>query len=139
METLKENEIRIGNWVKYYKGESTGEILGMTFSVFSKNNKVAVSIEPPEDTGWTQTSLDDLQPIPITEEWLLHFGWVWNERTNSFENNDTRMHLEYRKLNGSYTMFNYVLKAKIAERIWHVHQLQNLYFALTGNELTIKS
>lgn len=79
--------------------------------------------------------------IPLTEEWLLRFGWIWNEDCKSYEkypNGDARMHLAYRDINGSYTMFNYVLKATIAEQISYVHQLQNLYFALTGEELTIK-
>jgi len=85
---------------------------------------------------------EDSNPIPLTEEWLLKFGWIWNEECKSYEkypNGDARMHLQFRDISGSYTMFNYVLKALITERIYYVHQLQNLYFALTGEELTIKS
>jgi len=120
---MNKEELRIGNWVNCSELVDEDRIRQIRCFDFA---------------NYLDTNPDYYEPIHLTKEWLLHFGWVWNERTNSFENNDTRMHLEYRKLNGSYTMFNYVLKAKIAERIWHVHQLQNLYFALTGNELTIK-
>ncbi len=84
--------------------------------------------------------LDCLKPIPLTEEWLLKFGWVWNKETNTFEkypNGDARMHLSFRDVSKSYMMFNYVLKAKIADRIYYVHQLQNLYYALTKKELQV--
>lgn len=77
-------------------------------------------------------------PIPLTSEWLEKFGWIWNEECNSFEKyGDTRMNLQYHDVNSSYSMFNYVLKAKIADKLQYVHQLQNLYFALTGKELTL--
>jgi hypothetical protein len=124
---MKATELRIGNMVEL-NGEFLPAGLGVIESINAQENKL--------ELHWGYNC--KFKPIPLTEEWLLKFGWIWNERTKSFENTDTRMHLEYRKLNGSYTMFNYVLKAKIAERIWHVHQLQNLYFALTGTELTIK-
>lgn len=81
----------------------------------------------------------DVSPIPLTPEWLERFGWVWNSETETFEkfpNGDARMHLKERTL-GGYGMFNYVLKATIVDSIHYVHQLQNLYFALTGQELVL--
>lgn len=80
----------------------------------------------------------ELKGIPLTEEWLLKSGWIWNEECKSFEFTDARMNLQYRDISSSYTMFNYVLKALIADRIYYVHQLQNLYFCLCGKELTFK-
>lgn len=81
-----------------------------------------------------QTSLP-VKPILLTEDLLLKLGWIWNIEANSFENNDVRMNLKYESISGSYTMYNYIIKALIAKRIFYVHQLQNLYFALTGMEL----
>ena len=78
----------------------------------------------------------EFKPIHLTEEWILRFGWLWNDECKSFEKpKHINMNLEYVKINNSYTMFNYVTKALIRKRIWYVHQLQNLYFALTGEEL----
>ena len=87
-------------------------------------------------------SMDDdvgYKPIPLTEDWLVKFGWVWNEACKSFEHpKGARFNMLYRNISGSYTMFNYIINALIAERVFYVHQLQNLYFALTGEELIIK-
>jgi len=75
--------------------------------------------------------LENIEPIPLTEEWLLKFG---------FEIKQGRFGNEYWGKINLYTSsdkkivfcFDGYLKG-----IKYVHQLQNLYFALTGNELTL--
>ena len=92
-----------------------------------------------DDFEFYQNRMKDIQPIPLTEEWLLKFGWIFNIETNSYEKE--RMpngHLA--KTSFGWDMFNYVLKSKTTNKTFYfVHQLQNLYFALTGEELTIKT
>lgn len=81
-----------------------------------------------------------IEPIPLTEEWLLKFGWLWNKECDSFEkypNGDARMNLQFSTLSNSYTMFNFILSAEISRRIKYVHQLQNLFWCLTNEELTV--
>ena len=70
----------------------------------------------------------NFEPIPLTEEWLLRFWFeqktssfviypvsIKRQTKNAFFYSPTSLHLKY------------------------VHQLQNLYFALTGEELEIKN
>lgn len=76
------------------------------------------------------------KPIPLTEEWLLKFGF--------------EIKLKLSGHNGFYLNGFYIIKSNyvfelliegssvILSKIKFVHQLQNLYFALTGQELTIK-
>ena len=78
------------------------------------------------------------QPIPITEEWLVKFGFE-----EDFEGISSTWHNEVKSIrieiihdsNGFHSIVG-------AFGTWieinHVHQLQNLYFALTGEELTFK-
>lgn len=130
---MEANELRIGDFVNY--GKKVSSVLEI------RNEGVIVQILGFDNNQLIDLGERNIEPIPLTEEWLLKFGWIWNEECNSYEkypNGDARMNMAYRELNGSYTMFNYVIKATICERIWYVHQLQNLYFALTGEELTIK-
>lgn len=67
-----------------------------------------------------------LKPIPLTEQWLLKFGlsnrkiWVFE----IFGDNHRGFHISSE---GGEWLF-----------IKYVHQLQNLYFALTGEELKVK-
>ena len=87
---------------------------------------------------------DSIQPIPLTEEWLEKFGFVctwcgqgdgqtWELNTPNqlpivIHGDMYPLYFDYSE-NGSW-MYGAELK--------YVHQLQNLYFALTGQELKIK-
>ena len=76
-------------------------------------------------------NIDDLSLIALTEEWLLRFGAEIKEYNESYQTyyylNDINIDL------GDIGKFRYDLR-----ELNHVHQLQNLYFALTGEELIIK-
>lgn len=143
---MNANELRIGNRVQ---GISIGrsielpnginykivELLAFTCKVV-REDEIPATVEK-----WLEFSYSLLAPIPLTPEILERCGWVWNQECDSFEkypNGDARMNLQYRSVNSSFTMFNYVLKALIADKIYYLHQLQNLVFALTGKELEIK-
>ena len=115
---MKANELRIGNYVN--------DSIGLITIGLNGNIKFA----------------DVYHPIPLTEEWLLKFGLEkryagWFEIRSRFD--------------GDYDEFSYNINTKEIHllqdsgrkyevhlcNIKHVHQLQNLYFALTGEELTI--
>lgn len=83
------------------------------------------------------TTIRDVKPIPLTEEWLLKFGfknhldtiWIhWSKESGLFQISTRLPQGSYGLwINGTMGCFEYV------------HQLQNLFFALTGEELTIKN
>lgn len=69
------------------------------------------------------------EPIPLTEEWLLKF---WFEKLNSawYGYGNLKLNISFdADWGGNW----------LGVRSKHVHKLQNLYFALTGEELTIQS
>lgn len=76
--------------------------------------------------GYIETEFEDLKPIPLTEGWLLDLGlrgrrlWVFE----IFGDNERGFHISSE--GGEWIFIKYV------------HQLQNLYFALTGEELEVK-
>lgn len=132
--SVKPNELRLGNYINIIVGDQRNFTTLVVSSIGS-------NIFAQTPNGKNISGLyNDFAGIPLNEEWLLKFGWIWNEECASYEkypNGDARMNLYFSKVNGSYTMANDVIKALIASRIFYVHQLQNLYFALTGEELTI--
>lgn len=80
----------------------------------------------------------EFEPVTLTPEILEKCGWVFNDRNNLFEKHgDARMDLQYRSVNGSFNMLNSIINALIAKRIFFLHQLQNIYFTLTWEELTV--
>lgn len=81
--------------------------------------------------------LDKYEPVLITEDWLIKLG---------AKNTGTEIYLDIDSEYGN-TLINYFDRkmflidcdgGSIGIEIKYVHQLQNLYFALTGKELTIK-
>jgi len=89
---------------------------------------------------------EHLDPIPLTEEWLLKFGFETDSITFGVFINALRLRLFQIERSNSYndnknkftvTVYQSGRSIEIC-RVRYVHQLQNLYFALTGEELTIK-
>jgi len=118
---MKANELRIGNLV-----DDNGLI------------ETVISDHLINDEHYD--GLRGCLPIPLTKEWLLKFGFLHSHS----------QWYELRSLDLWCDAFNIDLKQgiltatynnneeMIVKPMLHVHQLQNLYFALTGNELEIK-
>lgn len=75
-----------------------------------------------------------LEPIKLTEEWLLKFGYSNENRPNHFQKDEFTIdaHILW-DCNGIY------IDDKNGVHLKYVHQLQNLYFSLKQRELTIKN
>lgn len=82
--------------------------------------------------------LDYWQPIPLTEKWLIDLGFeviyssTFTLRLDHKEN--FKFGAGWNLVNGHFHV-RYIGEA--LTNIKYVHQLQNLYFALTGEELTL--
>ena len=79
------------------------------------------------------------EPIPLTEEWLEKFGFTeamydYTVHTGEFYNNKIGL----LKIVGGDKYQLSIGSKNLMVVIEYVHQLQNLYFALTGEELTLK-
>jgi hypothetical protein len=127
---MKANELRIKNYV-----EVNGKVEQMHF--ICEEEPAVSSIE----YGAHVLSWRDISPIPITEEWLTRFGfWQWGSYTHLWKvNRDTglKITIRSRPLRKRHHGCDYELNNNHSIGIKHVHQLQNLYYALTGEELTL--
>lgn len=81
------------------------------------------------DPSWYEY-VSMFEPIPLTEEWLIKFGFDVNNRPNWIDQLQ-----EYSIVCGNTQYLKG--SAKNIMPIKYVHQLQNLYFALTGEEITL--
>lgn len=79
---------------------------------------------------------DHLLPIPLAPEWLEKFGF-YCPFVGVYEIITRRMDMIFRIYKVSGDLFIIGNYESSASPIQYVHQLQNLYFALTGEELTI--
>jgi len=117
METVRASELRINNWIK------------------DGNDFEQITID---HLSCLNSGRCEFDPIPLTEEWLLKFGFEKNLNSNN---------IIYYILAGK-CLLEYNLTHNIADivkkvhldlfiEIEYVHQLQNLYFALTCEELLL--
>lgn len=144
---MEAKELRIGNLVtdEFY------DSFKIVIEVKSINNEgINLIVEndgeyPEMASYWIEPeyTFDKLRPIPLTEEWLLKFGFE-KDSVNDY-NLCVTIHGnifltafsdDYKTV---YLYQNYEMATDYAAKVKYVHQLQNLYFALTGEELTIKT
>ncbi len=118
---MKANELRIGNLITIdsLTDGSSNIVVCDTFHLIEMNNTIKYQYNP----------------IPLTEEWLIKFGFDYKIKSDYCKwylwSKETQKGIELYEEDYGY-IFNEDVNIK------HVHQLQNLYFALTGEELTIK-
>ena len=113
---MNANELRIGNWVLNDYTHKPQEVYGMMLHRLSKEN----------DMGF-------IKPIPLTEEWLIKFGFDSNGDDNEYWVHDGMRNFSFLNQGVDFKVFD---SGDVTVCfIKYVNQLQNLYFALTGEEL----
>ena len=123
---MKATEIKCNNYVMLY-------------------NNVA-RIIPNDFVKWSDEKweMKDFKPIPLTEEWVLKFGFEREGNINWWnmpkESSYKAHHLM--EMVNAWTWFidfdDTGDNTHLVSGFNYVHQLQNLYFALTNTELEIK-
>jgi hypothetical protein len=113
---LQANELRIGNY--YNQFGNIRQVNGHTISELEK---------APQGQLWCKA-------LPLTEEWLLKFGFE-----KDGHNNDKTFYYQKDsiKINNYKGYFLDNPNEVVGKRLYikNVHTLQNLYFALSGEEL----
>ena len=116
-----ENELRLGNLVTDYDG--------VVLTILSIE-EFGSEYDSTESNGIIGYGL--MNPIPLTGEWLekfdIHKDYIFD---NEYKR-DIDGYLLYIEDIASCNVVNWDKPIK------YVHEAQNLYFALTGNELEIK-
>jgi hypothetical protein len=119
---MKATELRIGNLVQF-KDEKYRRI-----SMLDGQSNGVIALE-----RIGLCDIEDTQPIPLTEELLLKFGF--NNAGDSEYPNYKKKFYTCMWRDGKTNICN---NRGFIKNLKYVHELQNLYFALTGEELTIK-
>lgn len=114
---MKANELRIGNL--YLNNGVVDTVSVGLLGYLDQNNPIGVD------------------PIPLTEEWLIKAGLE-----GKFITIGDDVHFEYDVKNNELIIGGpdaCTYGQCFCAECKYVHQLQNLYFALTGEELTFKN
>lgn len=137
---MNSNELRIGNYFK----DRGGKILRLDFWDLGMKPAQRNFVEGLEVHAFTE-DLQYCQPIPLTEEILLKCGFENDPHDKAiFLKTYRKQHVIAIGRDGSVGLCNSLREYKIGttflavQIIEYLHQLQNLYFALTGEELNVR-
>jgi hypothetical protein len=136
---LQANELRIGNNLQLT--ETARRDLWDCCEVQTESNIVSVEWINKDEIGASvdgeshEFEYNDINPIPLTEEWLVKTdlikdGILYEKGKFAIKPWEVGHDIEWVIFWGD--------KAILYEKEYKVHQLQNLYFALTGKELNTK-
>jgi hypothetical protein len=121
---MKLSELRLGNWIMFSDSKYKGQFLQVELTFFQCYDITEEENELP------------FEGVLITPEILGKAGFAYHSSKNG---HIYYTHLGFTLLN-SYGKWNfsYEQSKTYGKSIAYLHQLQNLYFALTGEELNIQ-
>jgi hypothetical protein len=128
---INAEELRLGNYVNVPRKDQSPFRIDAFESLSKTFIKVAM-IHPIHGKFFHPLTWygDDLKPIPLTEEWLVNFGFTFKSYGYGIE--------EWKQWNFDGFSLNGFTHSQTGVDLKYVHQLQNFYFALFGQELTLK-
>jgi hypothetical protein len=131
---LEPKDLRIGN-ILLYKGKYV-HITTLSLDIDDEYEETIGFCDlgklSNEITDWNRSLIADLQPTPLTPELLEKCGF--EKRNNVYSNGNMGFEVVSLKSGGEMYL---VPNALYCIDIKYLHQLQNLYFTLTGKELDI--
>jgi hypothetical protein len=145
---MKASELRIGNLIYGIYENIEDEVDQKSENV--KDIVNFIGYDPWDNFFWVEGTInaefyESFEPIPLTEEWLVRFGFYKREGSvcDSFYigtnpvTKDWMFDIVWLKNMMDYSYEDYPFYRNGYFKIQYVHHLQNLYFALTGEELKL--
>lgn len=131
---IKTNELRVGNLVYIINRNSEvhlpNEIPFKVLTIGLDVECLMYKIKPVTVEKWNKYYYKDLSPIPLTGELLINFGFQ-KDRNGYF------LGILSFSITSQNEFMICINDRPIQIICKYVHQLQNLYFSLTGSELQL--
>jgi len=131
---MESKELRIGNLLFDRFGKTV---------IVESINELGINLNGGDGNGvYPFFEFKELKPILLTEEILLKCGFEWSIQHQSYKHKNFKYVIDFYnshpQFNSSVCFLN--KEHRSGENlicIHYLHQLQNLYFALTNTELTV--
>ncbi|KGE14598.1 hypothetical protein [Sphingobacterium deserti] len=121
---IQANDLRIGNFV--HSVEIGNEVIINSISDEGITFKNCVTFDYP--------TFEDITPIPLTEEILFKCGFFYDIDSDTYKISDCTLQIDM----SDFEIPDAIVFGESLRYVRHLHQLQNLFFALTGKELEVK-
>ncbi len=130
---IKRNELRLGNLI--VRPPAVGVL-----TVAMINSSDDIWFEELPDNSFDLEE-QEFEGISLNPEWLERMGFLRKDKSTRIGEGHYWLshHVEIvESITNEKGMLLFATESSIGKPFHYVHQLQNLYFALTGEELTIK-
>jgi hypothetical protein len=136
---MNANELRIGNYVnrEYLNPSPSGLQICHTYCRI-KSIGIEKIIYECRNKSLNKVDFDIISPIPLTEEWLVKFGFFVITAGKLIDATLPNFRFSLHK-SGNYIGYLLCENDNVITNLESAHQLQNLYFALTGKELVFST
>jgi len=128
---MKANELRIGNLI-YSSSGGVKYVVGTSYKTILHSSSL-------ESHTYYEDYDSNCEPIPLTEEILLKCGFYYSDDDDEFLEykvfKSFKFHADY---SDKFSCISYRINDTTNE-IKFLHQLQNLYWCLCGEELTFNN
>ena len=125
---MKASKLRVGNLVSEPYSNGVFKVVNINSEGFDY-----VDMHNVLFTALGRHEITSILPIPLTEEWLLRFGFEAKGKARIYK--FIFVWLENEEF--VFALSEPIKNKTHLTKLQHVHQLQNLYFALTGEELVL--
>jgi hypothetical protein len=119
-------ELRIGNYVLVDEN-----LQGI--SIITTSSVSTVDLEDDNEGVVSEHSLENIQPVPLTDDILKQCGFVFHDYFKFWQLITTGIRSEM-NISPDYEVIDFMRKP-ILKKLTSLHQLQNIYFLLKGREL----
>jgi hypothetical protein len=119
---MNANELRIGNYVDCSKKRHNEKVI--------KVESICLDCINYDFRGY---DVCDLIPIQISKDWLINADFYFDEKRNTYKHEEKNIEID---LSDNMVCISESWEWK---EINYVHQLQNLYFSLVGEELVFST
>jgi hypothetical protein len=127
---MNANELRIGNWYEFTGKDVPEHIIDGRIFQWAQD-----CFYYDSEGG---SLMENTIGITLTEEWLLKFGFEKEYHSGSlYYYKVNHVYLRYRESDNRF-FFKYDSNGNSLINIKFIHELQTLYYALTGEELKLK-
>lgn len=140
---INPQELRKNNLINFHNEDLLAVVKGIDA------DDLGLTVYFPYNEGEEWVECDQFSPIPLTEYWLLRMGFsigygVFKNGLYRDTFGDKVLLIEKPILYSNHAVLVKIdggkkLVLTVCETLGYVHQLQNLFFALTGQELEIKN
>ena len=136
---MEAKELRIGNLLYLAFAKKNVVVFGIDVIEISEITHNLIRFK--DGINFSVSKIELFEPILLTEEWLLNFNFELKSMVNGkvlvYRNN--MLAVSFNTDNKIISIHIGIQRIDDGKKIKYVHQIQNLYFDLTGQELFIKN